>query len=286
MILSAGLGTRLRPLSSWRAKPLVPVGDRPALAHIVDVVRSVARVVVVNAHHRADEVARFAEGEGLLVSREDELLGTGGGLWRAAPLLGGGDVLVWNGDMLGDLDPVALAAFHAASGAVATLVVRPRTDLAGNTGLDAGGDVVRLRRATCRDGEAASADFLGIYVLSEELRASLPNQGDVIDATLLPALRRGAKVAVFSALSPFLDIGTPASYLEANLRWLAGRASPSWVGAGASVAANARLSLAVVGEGARVEGAGDFAECIVWPGGRAKAPMRRAIVAPEGTVFT
>src|ERR1700728_2022606 len=139
LILAAGLGTRLAPLSSWRAKPLVPIGDRPAIAHIVERVRPVSRVIVVNAYHRADDVEAYAKEAGLAVSREEALLGTAGGLARAAGLLGGGDVLVWNGDMIGDLDVEALLAAHAghaSRGALATLAVRVREDGAGNTGLD------------------------------------------------------------------------------------------------------------------------------------------------------
>src|SRR5262249_6992810 len=83
LLWGAGLGPRLAPLSAWRAKPLVPVGDRPAVAHVVERVRGVSRVVVVNAHHRAEDVAAYARAEGLVVSRETELLGTAGAVSHA-----------------------------------------------------------------------------------------------------------------------------------------------------------------------------------------------------------
>ena len=102
MILCAGLGTRLRPLTDWCAKPLVPIGDRPALAHILD--RLVGTRAVVNAHHRAADIEAFARARSrdLLVSVEPDLLGTAGGIAHASPLLGSGDILVWNGDILAD----------------------------------------------------------------------------------------------------------------------------------------------------------------------------------------
>jgi mannose-1-phosphate guanylyltransferase len=287
LILSAGLGTRLAPLSSWRAKPLVPVGDRPAIAHIVERVRPASRVVVVNAHHRADEVERYARDAGLVVSREPDLLGTAGGIAFARDLLGAGDVLVWNGDMLGDLDVPALLgahARHAAGGALATLVVRSRPDGAGNTGLDERGDVVRLRQTSCRLGEARTADFLGVYVVGEALRRALAPRGDIIAETLLPLIRAGARVAAFGCDAPFLDIGTPRAYLEANLRWLGPSRFAGWTGEGAGIDAGIRLDRTVVGAGARVRGEGALVRCVVWPGAEVHAPRADVIVAVEGEV--
>jgi mannose-1-phosphate guanylyltransferase len=294
LILSAGLGTRLAPLSSWRAKPLVPIGDRPAIDHIVARLRGDCAPLVVNAFHRADEVAAYARGAGLAVSREESLLGTAGGLARAGGLLGSGDVLVWNGDMVGDLDVAALLDAHAhahahnarsaAGRALATLVVRARSDAAGNTGLDAHGDVVRIRRDPSRDGEARSADFMGVYVVSAELRRRLPPQGDVIAEAFLPALGEGGRIASFATDAEFIDVGTPGAYLEANLRWLASRGLRAWTGDGAQVDPGVELDRVIVGAGARLVGAGKMEACVVWPGAEAYAPATRAIVAPDGIV--
>jgi mannose-1-phosphate guanylyltransferase len=289
LVLAAGLGTRLAPLSSWRAKPLVPIGDRPAIARIVAQVRRVSRVVVVNAYHRAGDVEAYAREAGVVVSREEELLGTAGGLARAATLLGTGDVLVWNGDMIGELDLDALLAAHATSvaqGALATLVVKPRSagDRGGNVGLDLGGDVVRIRRETCREGEVRTADFLGIYLVGDAIRGRLPARGDVIAEGFLPAIRAGGRVCAFATEAELLDVGTPAAYLEANLRWLASRGLDSWTGEGVRVDAGVELAQSVVGAGARVTGSGRLERCVVWPGGETNAPDADAIVAAEGVV--
>src|SRR5688572_7988597 len=99
MVLCAGLGTRLRPLTDEIAKPLVPIGDRPAVAHVAERLSSFPSRVI-NVHHRPDDLERWASARGIAVSREIDLLGTAGGLEHAAPLLGEGDVLVWNGDIL------------------------------------------------------------------------------------------------------------------------------------------------------------------------------------------
>lgn len=242
---------------------------------------------MVNAHHRADQVASYARGVGLEVSREEALLGTAGGLRAAGELLGAGDVLVWNGDMIGNLDAGALLAAHAseaARGAVATLVVRPRSDALGNTGLDSRGDVVRLRREAGCDGEAQTADFLGIYVVGDALRRGLPAKGDIIAEALLPALRRGGRIAVFATDAAFIDVGTPRAYLDANLRWLARRGVGCWVGEGGRTNPRATLEGVVVGNGASVTGEGRVEGCVVWPGAVLGAPMANAVVAPEGVV--
>jgi mannose-1-phosphate guanylyltransferase len=283
MILGAGLGTRLLPLSAWRAKPLVPVGDRAALLHVVERARGRGGPIVVNAHHRAAEIASFVAREApeLRLSVETELLGTAGGIARAAAQLGDGDVLVWNADIIAPLDGEAIRRVTETE---ATLVVRPGPAQSGNVGVDAGGRVVRLRGEVLRSGETTGGEFLGIHVMGEDLRRLLPARGSIIDDLYLPALRKRAAFGVHAMEAPWFDIGTPATYLEANLAWLGARGAGSWVGERARVASAVTLVTAVVGDGAVVEGRGELARCVVWPGAHAVAPLADAIVAPEGVV--
>jgi mannose-1-phosphate guanylyltransferase len=194
MVLAAGLGTRLRPLSDLRAKPLVPVGDRPALGHVLERLREAGVVrVVVNAHHRAQDVRAFVEAQPgeVAVSEEPDLLGTAGGLAQARDLLGEGDVVVWNADILATVDARALAAAHAREAPAATLVVQPMARGSGSVGLDAGGRVVRLRQERFGD-ETSGGEFLGIHVLGAALRGLLPPRGGLIEHVYVPALARGA----------------------------------------------------------------------------------------------
>jgi mannose-1-phosphate guanylyltransferase len=281
MILCAGLGTRLRPLSDWRAKPLVPVGDRPALAHVLERVRAAgAPLVVVNAHHRAEDLRAFLPAD-VALAHEAELLGTAGGVANAASLLGDGDVVVWNGDILADVDLRALASAHRSGARVATLVVKPRPAGEGNVGVDALGRVVRVRERV-RDGEVRGGDFLGIHQLGASLRASLPARGDLVGDVYLPALRSGATIGVFDHDAEWWDIGTLESYRAANVAWLAARGDDAWIAPTARVASSVELRASVVGEGAIVEGDGVLERCVVWPGARARAPLADAVVAREG----
>ena len=144
MILGAGLGTRLRPLSAWRAKPLAPVGDRAALLHVLGQVRARGGPIVLNVHHRADELAAWVarDAPDVALSVEKELLGTAGGIGHGAPRLGEGDVLVWNADILA---PIEAESIRHAPGTEATFVVRRGPARSGNVGVDRHGRVVRLR---------------------------------------------------------------------------------------------------------------------------------------------
>ncbi len=284
MVLAAGLGTRLRPLTDHCAKSLVPVGDRPALAHVLDrlAAAGVTRIVV-NAHHRALEVRDFvaARGSGVGVSEERELLGTAGGLARAADLLGAaGDVLVWNADIVADVDPIALVAAHAAAPLrAATLVVQPREAGQGSVGLDAAGRIVRLRRERIAD-ESRGGEFLGVHVIGAALRGRLPERGCLVGDVYIPALHQGATLEAFVWDRPFFDVGDLRSYLGANLAWLAARGLGSWASPGARVAPGVVVERTLLGRGASVSGAGALDRCVVWPGAAAVAPLSSAVVAP------
>jgi len=281
MVLAAGLGTRLRPLTEHRAKPLVPVGDRPALAHVLERLRAAgATRIVVNAHHHAAQVRAFVEGlgagAGVSLSEETALLGTAGGIARAAPLLGEGDVLVWNGDILADVDVASLVAEHQAS-SEATLLVQPLPAGRGPVGIDAHGRVVRLRQDRF-GAEATGGEFLGIHVLGRRLRERLPESGGLVEDVLVPALARGEEVGTVLFDESWQDIGTIPTYLAANVAWLRERGLERWVGPGAHVDPGVVLEGSVVGEGAVVSGAGFVVRSVVWPGARAVAPLADVVV--------
>lgn len=277
MILCAGLGTRLRPLTEWTAKPMVPIGDAPAVAHVARQVRLATSRIVVNVHHRPEDVAAWAAAEGVEISRERELLGTAGGLARAADALGEGDVLVWNGDIVSAFDPRALIAAHGASPSLATLAVRTRPRGEGNVGLDHAGRVVRLRRETFAE-ESSGGEFLGIHVVGGELRALSPDVGCLVGDVYLPALRRGGVLRAFVTDAGFHDVGTIAAYLSANRAWLGARSS--WAGDRAEI--RARIDGSLVGARARVHA--DARRCVVWPDTLVTAPLEDAIATPFGVV--
>lgn len=273
MVLCAGLGTRLRPLTEEIAKPLVPIGDRPAVAHVAERLSSFG-TRVINVHHRPEELERWAAERNIAVSREIDLLGTAGGLEHAAPLLGDGDVLVWNGDILCALDVDALVRAHRSE---ATLAVVPRALGSGNVGMDDDGRIVRLRKESFGK-ETRSADFIGIHIVGAELRAKLPAKGCLVGDVYLPALARGAFLEAHVVDVPFSDVGSIAEYVAANRAWLGARSE--WAAKDAVV--NASIDGSIVGSGARV--GAPAKRCIVWPNAEVKAPVEDAIVTPRGIV--
>ncbi|MCU0681110.1 MAG: sugar phosphate nucleotidyltransferase [Polyangiaceae bacterium] len=288
MILAAGLGSRLRPLSDELAKPLVPVGDEPLLARVARRFASAgAERAVVNLYHRPDDFERRAAWPlPLVFSPERELLGTAGGIARARTHFGGRDVIVWNGDIEAEVDLAALERRLVEWGAAAALAVRLGPAGTGAVGIGASGNVVRLRDARRGgegdNGEAFGATFVGVSALGAPLVASLPERGCLVGDALMPLLIAGATIAALVYEGPFFDVGSPEGYLDANLAWLDRRGGGSFVGPGASVASGVELARCVLGAGAVVEGEGELRACVLWPGARVRAPLEHAIVSAGG----
>lgn len=287
MILAAGFGTRLRPLTNELPKPLVPVGDRSVLAHAADNLRAmgVSRVVV-NTHHLADcyderELSTRLEME-VSLEHEPHILGTAGGIRNAAAHFGNADVVVHNGDILAELDAAALLAHHREQEALATLALRtgaPKGE--GPVGLDEAGDIVRLRDQRFGD-EHEGAEFIGVHIVSAALRKHLPAEGCMVGDVYIPALRAGKRIVGAGVVRRFTDVGTPRAYLDANLHWLGDLSHHT--GRGAEVGSEVSLERSVIGAGAQVSGRGRLERCVVWPGAKAQAPLSDAIVTTAGKV--
>jgi len=286
MVLSAGFGTRLRPFTDELAKPLMPVGDRPMLAHVIDALRrGDVRDVVVNTHHRAGDFDREIEAlrANVHVVHEPSILGTAGGVANAATALGDGDVVVWNGDILApDLDVAALFGALRAVGDV-IWVVAPRRVGEGTVGLDSAGRVVRLR-GEMFGAEVSGGDFLGIQALGPAFRATLPREGCLVADVALPRLRRGESIACLAFTGAWQDVGTPAALLRANLAWLERNGLPFYAAESARVAPAVRLAGSVVGAGAVVRGEGELRACVVLPRGELEAPAERTIAGSRAAI--
>jgi mannose-1-phosphate guanylyltransferase len=170
-----------------------------------------------------------------------------------------------------------------AAPAEATLLVQPLARGEGSVGCDARGSIVRLRREAVA-AEAYGGEFVGIHVLGESLRRTLPARGCLVGDVYIPALKRGARLGSLPYRGPFFDVGTLRGYLQANLAWLAARSARHWTAKGVSVAPAVVLEESLLGEGARVGGAGRVVRSVVWPGAAATAPLADSIVTPEGVV--
>jgi len=239
LVLCAGLGTRLRPLTERLPKPAVPVGGVPLVRWALALLRGAGvRRAVVNVHHLPDAMERIARsaagalGMELSVSREPVIAGTGGALREARAHLAGADaILVVNGDVLFDVElSGALAAHraaHAAGGALATMVLLPMPAGARYAAveLDAGGAVRRIAGRFGPGGpRLVPLHFSGVHVLSPALLERVPaapfevDVRDVYAGLMADGLLRGHLVEGY-----WNDLGAPDRYLAAQLDLLAGR---------------------------------------------------------------
>lgn len=232
MLLAAGRSSRLRELGQALPKPLVPVCGYPAIHFgLAACARAGIEEVVVNLHHHGDLI-RDALGDGrrfgvhIDYSTEVDLLGTGGGLAYARPLLGDGPVLVLNAKVVADVDLRAVMAAHNASGGDATLVLRevpdPRTW--GAIAADEQGRVTAIvdaRSPRPPDGAERERMFTGIQVIGPAILERLrPVFSDSVRDGYVPALRAGANIRAVVLPGYFAEHSTPDRYLEGNLTLL------------------------------------------------------------------
>jgi NDP-sugar pyrophosphorylase family protein len=287
MVLTAGYGARLQPLTSVRAKPAMPVAGEALVRRILRGLRArgVAEAVL-NLHHRPDTI-REAVGNGadlgmrVTYSHEVRLLGTAGGPRRALPLLGADRFFLVNGDTLVDIDLEALASHHAESGALVTmtLIRNPDPSFYGGVVVDASGCVTGFTPS----GPANRwYHFVGTQVVEASVFATLPADRPLESVGgVYPRLiaNRPGSVRAFVCDSGFEDIGTPADYLAGSLR-IAGRegGAARLAGRGSCTAPGARVARTILWDDVQVGAGADLTECIVADGVRipSGARFRRA----------
>jgi mannose-1-phosphate guanylyltransferase len=313
MVLCAGLGTRLRPLTDRLPKPAVPVCGVPLVAWTLALLRGAGvRRAVVNTHHLPREMAEAAAsaaralGVELAVSHEPVIAGTGGALREARRLLAGaGPIVLVNVDVLFDLDLASALAAHRASGALATMVLLPMPAGAryATVEVDRGGAVRRIAGAFGPGGAALTPwHFSGVHVLEPEMLDCVPAEPFLSDVNrhVYPALMASGRIRGHLASGYWNDLGTPARYLEVARDVLGGRVPPGRfagaeplsgavevshrvrAGAEVAIASGARLAgPAYLGPGARIEdGAEVGPEAVIGAGVvvPAGAVVRRAVV--------
>ncbi len=322
-LLAAGFGTRLRPLTLDRPKPLVPLCGLPLLD------QAVARLMaqgfdsaVVNAHHLPEQVERWADAHGfpLTVSLEaPAILGTGGGLRHARPLLADRFVVV-NGDVLADVDLRGL--IDRLDDRIGTVMALrdggPEYGIVAFDETDTVVDLVGLASAPAEGAVDRHRHFTGIYALDQRVLDHVPEGEACIVRTAWSALVPERRVGAWRHDGIWVDLGNPTLYLEANRGALAGElplaldpfplaafatrgertwgdrgllhpsvqvAGPAWIGQGADIGAGAHLGPGVViGPGARIGRGARLRDTVVWDGASVPPEARHsaAIVHDSG----
>jgi mannose-1-phosphate guanylyltransferase len=317
MLLAAGFGTRLDPLTRELPKPALPVANRPIAWFACDhLARAGIREMVVNTHHLERALCEALElhappGVQLRFVHEAVILGTGGGVRNAVEPAAGEDVLTMNAKLLFAPDVARALAVHQQTGAIATMVLRAQPEGSRFTPVRvaADGRVLGIGTVAGEPTPAGSAPnmYTGVQILSARAFRDLPENGDVIRHSYAAWLARGEVVSAVIEDAPWLDVGvTLRHYLDANLALA--RGALSWPGitpesggvfvAGsgpgalsepprlprAKIGPRSQLALTAVGAGAEIADEARLTRVVVWPGARAAGVLTDAIVTSSGRV--
>lgn len=248
LVLAGGFGTRLRPLSCTRPKVLFPVANQPMLDWTLrNLSEGGVGTVILAVNYMAEALVRYLGPTkfdlGIIYSREERPLGTGGPIKKAADLLQDGDpFLMLNGDIISDIDYRRLLEFHRQKGGLATIALFqvPDPSRYGAVELDGEGRILRFVEKP-EPGEAPSNLVnAGIYVLDPRVIDYIPGGRPVsIEQEVFPVLAGEGVLYGFEAHGLWMDVGVPEDYLRANARLLS------------------KLDGVQVGEGSKVDGSAE-----------------------------
>ncbi len=296
VVLAAGFGTRLRPLTERCPKPALPVAGRPLAALTLERLAAAGcEAAAVNLHYLGDRVRRaLGEAVGgmpLTYSVERPIQGTLGALTALRSFLEPADlVLVVNGDSLCRWPLARLLRRHRTSGAAATLLLAARArpaEFGGGVAVDRHGWIVALRGGAPR--AAGRAVFAGAQLLEPRLLAGLEvGPAGLVEGLYEPLLAAGERLAAVTTRRRWFDLGTPERYRRAVLAWVRG-ARPwgrSWLAPGAEVDPSARLRRVVVEAGAAIAGRAEVSGSVLLPGARVGrgARLERCVVGFDAEV--
>jgi NDP-sugar pyrophosphorylase family protein len=302
VILAGGKGTRLRPLTLHTPKPIVPILDRPFLALQIELLKAtgIEEIVLSLSYQprRIEEI--FGDGSDLGVkihyTMEPEPLGTAGAVKNAEALLSNRTV-VFNGDVLSDLELSAVLRFHEEVGARVTIVLTPVANPSayGLVETDEAGRVQRFLEKPSYDEITCDTINAGVYVLEPELMKYIPaGTSYSFERGFFPhLLREGVPFYAYVHRGYWIDIGTPEKYLKVHRDILSGvlpfegfhpnaggtyvdpeatveagsrLTGPAYIGAGSVVKARAVIEpYAVVGPNCRIEEGASVSDAVLWP---------------------
>ncbi len=302
MILAAGEGTRLRPLTLTVPKPMVPVVGRPLLAWTLAwLAEQGIDEVVINLYHRPQVIPDFfGEAHGGLRLHyfcENELQGTSGGVRAAAELLDEAPFFVIYGDNLLRADLSRLINFHEKHGGEATLALfhHPNPAAAGVVGVDSTGRITRFVEKPAPDQIFADTANAGVYLLNPSVLEMIPTgRPSDFGRDIFPTMLGQGRALYGIPLDGYLqDTGTPDQYRRANWDVLEGRLGKTYAKDGVWTGQNTHVSPTVEFRGRNILGSGvtvaegaSLTDCIVWDNARigAGARLENAIVGYGVTV--
>jgi mannose-1-phosphate guanylyltransferase/mannose-1-phosphate guanylyltransferase/phosphomannomutase len=282
MVLAAGLGTRLRPLTYEIPKPMVPVLDRPVMAHILGLLqRQGFDEVIANLHYFPDAVKGYF-GDRVEYRYEEELLGTAGGVRNVADFFGDDPVVVISGDALTDVDLNALVERHRSAGGIGTLTVKhvDETQEYGVVIHDSDGRIQGFQEKPDPSEALSHLGNCGIYCFSPEIFDYFPKEpfADWANDVFPALLENDVPFHVHETTEYWNDVGSLAELRQGTWDALEGRLNidvtgesegdpPVWVGKDVDVGDDVRLMGPVaIGDGCRIGDGAALRDTIVFPG--------------------
>src|SRR3954471_2918678 len=304
ILLAGGKGTRLRPLTIHTPKPIVPIFDRPFLHYQLDLLKQVPEIdeVILSLNYqprRIEEIFGDGADSGLAIRYvvEPAPLGTGGAIRYAGETLRE-SVVVFNGDVLTQVDLAAVIGLHRERGAKATIVLTPvdNPSAYGLVETDPSGNIQRFLEKPKADEITCDTINAGIYILEPETFDRIPKDTAwSIERSFFPSLiDRGETFMAYIYGGYWIDIGTPAKYLQVHRDIMDGRyaappfngTSSAWISPDARVDAGAEvhgpcfidegsvvkagariLPYSVIGRQTHVEEGATVDGSIIWPNG-------------------
>jgi mannose-1-phosphate guanylyltransferase len=299
MVLAAGLGTRLRPLTNELTKPMVPVLDRPVMAHILDLLdKHGFEEVIANLHYFPDSIENHF-GERLTYRREEELLGTAGGVRACADFFGDDAFIVISGDALTDIDLSAFVARHREAGGIATLAVKKVTDTReyGVVLHDRSGRITGFQEKPAPEEALSDLGNCGIYIFDPRIFDYFPERPfvDWAQDVFPTLLENDVPFHIHEVREYWNDVGSLGELRQGTFDALRGELrlqvegeerapgvivagdsaipdsaeveGPVWIGHDVVLGEGARLTGPVVlGDGARVGERAQLRSSIIFPG--------------------
>jgi len=298
LVLAAGLGTRLRPLTARLPKALLPVCGQPVAAHTLSTLaRAGCQAVALNLHHQGELIQHhFGEhyqGMALTYSAEPTLLGTLGALYPLRDFFAEASaILLVNGDALCRWPWKALLKRHFSSGADATLLLARHLEVeayGGGVGRAADGRIAQLRDGQPVATVASRHVFTGAHILSPRLLERLrPGFGDIVGDLYMPLLAAGRPLESVLSSRRWHDLGTPARYLAGCLDWRrAGRVATGWRRSGVApsvqIGVGSRLRQSVIEADCEIGAEVTIEGSVVLAGARiaAGSRLRNSLIGPQ-----
>jgi mannose-1-phosphate guanylyltransferase len=269
VVLAGGFGTRLRPWTSHRPKPLLPILDQTMIEHVVSILptASLSRVLIAAGYGIEQMRVHFDSLDTdyeVIIVEESEPLGTGGAIANCREHLNGETFCVINGDLLTSLRVDEMMALHEAKGGIATISLFAVDDPTRFGVADYDEESCRIRRFQEKPTlEEAFSNLInaGTYILEPEIFDRMPDGAFSMERVVFPVLAEQGLLHGFPFEGWFVDAGTPASYIEAvhncidNSRYIRGRREAgNWYGGSEVVDEGAIVNGCSIENGVRIEG--------------------------------